>query len=446
MKECDHIRKMRWTDITADVRTQLDGLAPQAKGDDSLYIGRYPFGAIIIDDGRVQPPGGRATSCKSCQEAVGRLDRDAIPVAMVLDGAVEVGLIANDSRWVSLRLISKGEVFGTFEFLDRFTGLDDRRERPWKLYSGARGVEILLTLGNADLQKKIAAKLGGADRENPWRLIEYAAAQHRSTTPAASPWQWVSQIAFIPREWLDSSKKHADAQQLMAREVVWRFAWEQSQPHRRYRIDEFELRAAWANMRSPDEKSEKKGIERVFTKQVDERYIYAVLRQILDVSRGDSPGLRWCRKAGAEAGPFSSYEAYIAEAAPKALTQYFPAVLQPVHLRARGDVAYISLARSACDVPAPVDVKDLRAQLVEPLDLALRTLRERQLSCFASLDFEELAIYCDKPPNVPTEFVRTFEQFPAREFLPDTTTTEGARPKLQLNSSILRACVKVVRK
>ena len=310
----------------ADVLGPLCG-KPGSKGGLSLHVATYPYGTLLIEEGKLRPPCQGKNLCPDCQALLGDCSYCDIPLAIVLSKSVEVHLKGTPNRQetkptepatVPLRMIHEGELFGVFESLDRLAG--DKWERPfWNVSSGARSAWILAPTSDQRLGKRLAKALGRRPKWNgdqcDWRLIQ-------ELMLVSPPIPWETEVLFLGGTVLEMLRKPAGGAGRLF-ETVLQTAWQQSAALRRATAIEASFRQGYLE-----------GPARNLKSAIGEMYLFAMACQIFSISRGDAPAFEPAGSASVEYGPFTKAEERFYPLLGEIFDDpYYPVLLQPVHLK-----------------------------------------------------------------------------------------------------------------
>jgi hypothetical protein len=303
-----------------------------------LYSARYRYGQLIVNRGLFAPPCS-STTCTECRALKENCGFGHIPLAVILNNSVEVFVEhesagqqgraeSNDAtvRTVPLRMLSDGDMFGTFETLDALMGQRDGIP-PWSVAAGARSIWVLSPLGDRRLSETLAEG-AGCDidwnrGDSHWRLVQQVA--HREN--------WEVELLFIGKGFLERvAARSPGSQNLFS--LILETGWEQSRSLRNGTTFEASLRRWYLD-----------GPAQSVASEFGEMYLYATVCHIFSISRGDLPAYRPAGSARRQYGPFMQFERQLHEALKvikkdtgskdterKQAVAHYPVVVQPEHV------------------------------------------------------------------------------------------------------------------
>jgi hypothetical protein len=306
----------------------------------------YPYADKIVLDGTFRPPCGSA-GCRPCKELGDALAHHGvqIPLALITRNCVEVYIkvqvagspnakgLLTASR--PLRLLWAGELFGVFESLDSICGLPGFQP-PWSVTAGARSV-ILLTPGLP--MRSLERWLKEAQRGKGLSTLAISEIVQRAPTdgwqlvklllktvsvdqrPPDSRGDWTTEIVVFPHV---SGSGSLAARSIPSLFSIAKIGWMQSRFLRSQFTEEENLTSAISK----------------YTRTInrDERIsLMGVLRQVLAMARGDLPA--YVPTGAVPALPYDALRERLLTFPKKG----HPLLLQPGHLKAPGDGAFVSL-------------------------------------------------------------------------------------------------------
>lgn len=286
-----------------------------------VYELSYDYGDLIVADGEFRSPCGPDSNCPLCVDVRKAAEYSHIPLAVVVDGTVEVYITEDRNKVkcsIPLRVMGPGEMFGVFEVLEIDAKTGERGPRPrWSVSAGVRSVHLVWKSkerGSVERLLKTIRARPGARREHlrefepTW---DYAyAATHKLVRAMAPTFDtpWVAKIVLVPREWLVAADEEGQATRL----ELYRLGWRQSRGLRR----EFTDLAALLRKADP----------RNFSGDVF--YLYRTVMHLLAVANGESPG--YVPVHDNKAGPFPAFQGFLMNEG--FCTERYPAMVQPGHI------------------------------------------------------------------------------------------------------------------
>jgi hypothetical protein len=452
-----HVKKVGWQKISSEVKGANEELwkslqpvmskLKRQKGSPQLIVAEYPYGSLLVDDGSFRLPcDDLPGDCSAeCNEIRSELNYSYIPLGLVLDNSVEVfimregGYMKMGTRLVPLRVLSKGELFGVFETLDSITGI--RNPKPyWSVSSGARSVVIMAPLNDKAVLKKIdngfSCSVPRLDAgHHDWEFIQCVA--------QAQGLHWRTRVLLFPK-WVTDE----DPLLTVLQKDIFTTGWHQIAPLRSYVIDEAKIAKTFMHHSS----------KRV-SRHTAELYYYFTLRHILAISKGELPAFQPVTPAREQSGPFLQFQDAMNSIN---VLKYYPVILQPGILAARGDAGYYSVNRPSLLSPVPEKFPlKTRKELVEEIERALDGLPAKARDD-ANLDFNEMRFYSDwgrnsssrkniatlRARNVRQRYVEALYERKG-EFLSPTlpgSPNLNGEPKIFHNSGFFDGAIRIVRK
>lgn len=209
------LQVVRWNQIKQDVYRVNQTLAElcdrvAANKDYHLYKIRYPYGALIVDNGTFYLPTKRPGFPISINDQDvtpsirAALKYSQIPLCLVLDKSAEVFTETEiENQVVPLNFFKAGDMFGLFETADMLTNLDATKPT-WNVSSGARSVFMLPGIGknahNLKLSKAFNTKV-----DNPKTLFDHWKNFVPLHNTVQSNSKWHSTILVFTNEWFDQN-------------------------------------------------------------------------------------------------------------------------------------------------------------------------------------------------------------------------------------------------
>jgi hypothetical protein len=211
-----HFTRLPWRDALS----KLNGLSDQEKVKDLLsaadkaaktlgksafvYLATYCFADEIVASGRLTVPASGAN---------GHLPEGltgAVPLCVVLRNQVEVFLpgtksIHDNNGWVtidnptSLRLLGPGDVFGTFEAVDRMLGQSSTGSSVWEVSAGVRTAQLIYPLKSKPVRSQLEKLLGRrfeTDMCGPFYGWQYYVLKALSRGSS-----WRAETIVFPQQW-----------------------------------------------------------------------------------------------------------------------------------------------------------------------------------------------------------------------------------------------------
>ncbi|MBK7670556.1 MAG: hypothetical protein IPJ24_04045 [bacterium] len=365
-----------------------------------VYELSYEYGDLMVRDGVFRSPCEPDSQCPLCEEVRKAAEYSHIPLAVVVDGLVEV-FITEDRNGVKcsipINVMGPGEMFGVFEVLEIDGTTGERGPRPrWSVSAGARSVHLVWKSkerGSIDRLLKVIRTKPGAHKVHlsefgsDW---DYAyAATHklvRAVAPALDK-TWNARIVLVPREWLVSE----DEEGRNARLELYRLGWRQTRGRRR------EFADLAALMRKADPRN--------FSGDVF--YLYRTVMHLLSVASGESPG--YVPVHDDKAGPFRAFQQFLL--AEGICTDRYPAMVRPAHIGPDIPYAFYSVNWPSL-LGAANEERNIKT-FVDNLARAVSPLME--ITDAGALD--GFSYYAKPPVDAPLRSVREIDD---REFVPES--------------------------
>jgi hypothetical protein len=382
-----HVKRIGWQNISSVVREvnvelweALDPVMTQLKKQKRLpdfIVAEYPYGTLLVDEGQFQLPcDDSASTCSPlCEEIAAELDYSYIPLGLILDKSIEAfamregGYSAAKMRLVPLHVLSKGELFGVFETLDRMTSI--RNSKPnWSVSAGARSVILLAPLNNQGILNKIKAHFScnvprEADRRD-WEVIQ-------SVMQKFPEINWRVQVLLFPKWVIEDDALLAPLQK-----IFFGTGWQQLAPLRDYVIDEADIAKTYMHHNH--------------TGHASELYYYFTVRHILAISKGEMPAFCPVTSAQSQAGPFLEFQEIMNSIN---VLKYYPVILQPTQLSEPGAFGYYSVNLPSLLSPVPEKFpQKTRKALVDEIEMVLARLPQKA-HVDANLDLAGTRFYSD---------------------------------------------------
>lgn len=199
-----------------EIKTEIAALNPQLfdiieeinpSDDYRVYKISYPFGAKIVDKGKLCIPGADGTCypLSECDrsEFIEDLNYAAIPLGLILSKSCEI-FIESKQQIISLDLLGAKQLFGLFEVLAKQTSTDNKQP-PWSITAGARSIFMLPKITDMNAHRRII-RTYKVQSQPPQSLTDHwqiftKIAQHTETT---RPWR--CEILFFSGTWLHTQK------------------------------------------------------------------------------------------------------------------------------------------------------------------------------------------------------------------------------------------------
>jgi len=447
------VRRVSWSEVSEDVKIANPGLCAKLipimkrleanKRKPYFFVATYPYGELLVDNGSFRLPSG-SKSLNTNDETLNDLKYSPIPLCLVLDRSVEVfveraagyscpdeELRGSIKRTVPLSMIGRGELFGVFESLDTIFNVEQRRQPPWSVSSGAHTVVVLTQLGNKDLIDKLSRNVGayipdGKGRPD-WELIQCV-----NNSKKFMAKRWEVKVLIFPSWITQSGEDFALLQNIIAQS-----GWMQTVTIRDYLIEE----AAVAEFYMRDGAGSQ-------AKDSNELYHYFTVRHLLALSKGDLPALNVATAESAQAGPFALFQAELLETG---MMRYFPVIFQPVRLSDDNRVGFYSVTMPTLLAPVPNATPWSREKwkFLQAIALAIHALKHSSLekACFDKTN----SMFFRKSVGDTSKKLHHVNDIDESELIPDSSlasTDKSSDKKGPLNKgfAFFDGAVRIVRK
>lgn len=196
----------RFNELNPELTTIIDEIAPP--DDYSLYLAKYPYGAMILDKGNFHLPNHKNQIVSLSDKTIPTIIKDDLDY----NGTMPVGLICRNSiesfsilgnRIIPSTLFKPGRMIGLWRVLD--DGISYQEGSYWNVSSGARTLcmlpKITDKVGYRELKIKYGLKLPIPRflREH-WNIFSHLATQENF------PQEWSSEIIYFSRKWFSHKK------------------------------------------------------------------------------------------------------------------------------------------------------------------------------------------------------------------------------------------------
>jgi hypothetical protein len=333
-------------DRAAPFLNAVDAVARHLRSEAVVYHASYPFGAHIVDE-----EGFRVPSSDTDGNPVIGLSAD-VPVNLLIRNQAEVYLPHTYNlesregyrhgvpidRPQTLRVLSPGELFGTFEVVNRFLKRKGGQSS-WQVSAGCRSVQLICPIKSNLAQRQLRARLQdsfprveGPVHEWPWHLLV--------ALGATIPWQ-VETIVF-PIQW------EAHSLPWDWRQEVFGAAWAQMQDDKVNEIRRGDLSTSL---------TKEKELQPFSREVADGSSAISFLLTMDAVSSGRIPAFvaSHTQTVGSEAGPFDSIVKELivtlgTNCLKRSTSKGFPPepiIMVPKYLSKAGETGFISFKRGA---------------------------------------------------------------------------------------------------
>ncbi len=276
----------------------------------------YSYGDLIVNNSQFQFPPDRPPPDSFCD----RFAPHGIPLAVVVDKAVEIFTEGPGPFTAPLRVLYPGEIFGAFEAADHLFGISAPSVSTYSISSGVRSIWIVAPLGDRRLRNICWSFKSDRSHFD----VASAIAAERGIS-------WKSRIVCLPYALL-----RRDGGELSPLGVyILKTAWVQSTVHRK----QFSLDRRIAELCT------------------DPDYLaYAeVVKHIVSVVRGLAPAHRAWDKPGDVGGPFAAVREEIETRLRKNNARNSkPHILMPVQLKNAHDFGFFSFHKAVPGMPLGV--------------------------------------------------------------------------------------------
>lgn len=196
----ESIQRLSWKDIRADVSAinkNLFDIIEEINPSEhySLYKVRYPFGAKIVDKGKLSLPNQESNFDTISRE----LNYAAVPLALIINKSCEV-FIENKQQIIPLNLLSSAQLFGLFEVLAKQTNTESKQP-PWSITAGARSIFMLPKITDMNAHRRVMREYK-LQSQPPQSLDEHWQIFTKIAQHADIKNPWCCEILFFSDAWL----------------------------------------------------------------------------------------------------------------------------------------------------------------------------------------------------------------------------------------------------
>lgn len=440
-------RLISWTDIGKDVEKVNSDLATAITQSLSSQTQRpmfllltYPYGADIVSNNKFCLPPGVG----QLRDFAKNFAPAGVPLAVVLDKAVEIYTAGRNGLTHAMRVLYPGELFGAFEAADWLFDRTEPSVSTYSVSSGLRSVWIVAPL------RRLKRALGLNQIETSFGMV-------RSLLSSGESQDWTCRILCLPVSVFRTNGP--------LRDYVLRTAWIQSTVHRQ----QFGL----------DERIVQLGPKLEGKSYKTEFYWFAyveVIKHIASIVRGLAAAYRAWDEPPDIGGPFEKVKQEISKRAEKEKIRNFPTphILRPVQLRRAGDYGFYSFSEDVPGLPLGVRLPEYGARQAAEVGKAFAKRHggarpPSEVNLFRELELRgRLTFFCrgrfagtatdsrsgppfsDAKPLTEREFLRP-EQSASTRGLTERdegrtgTTGEEAPREIWRGDKFLLACVRIER-
>jgi hypothetical protein len=326
---CKLVERVHWVSIKDEVASINPELAEAAdlvfkelKNDHPIFRVMYPYGQPIVDKGSFQAPCG-STACDECRDLLHETVFSRIPLSLVLKNAAEVHFNrdSEDFNTIPLKILSRGELFGVFEVLDKIIGTADTRP-PWSVSSGAKSIVIVAPIGDRRLTRSFPFPVEWTKNEPHWKLVQELASIKHS---------WNTEVIVFSSSLIEKIAERKKSTERFFT-LLLRVGWQQSSTLRHASSNEAVLRRVYLE-----------GPARTVAGQLPELQQFATVQHLFEIAEGSFPAFVPCHDEDCSLGPFRGVSKLLKDALKKVTGKdYAPVILYPHHLSSSGDSGYYS--------------------------------------------------------------------------------------------------------
>lgn len=273
----------------------------------------YPYGSDIIHNNKfILPP--TISDCPA-HDFRDKFAPFGVPLAIVLDKALEIYTTGSDKLTHPLRVLYPGELFGAFEATDWLSGALQASVSTYSISSGLRSIWIVAPLGDQRLKQ---ASLRGKTH------FDVAVNLAQSEEPS-----WISKVVCLPYSLLKVEGRPSELGY-----YIIKTAWLQSAVHRhQYALDQQIMDCCEGDSKCL-------------------AYV-EVVKHILNVGRGLTPAHRAWDDPENIGGPFAQVQSKLKSIADTLRIRKFPEpyILRPVQLKNPGDYGFYSFCEGVPSLP-----------------------------------------------------------------------------------------------
>ena len=373
----------------------LDPIAKRLKGQAFAYRGSYLFGAAVLDRGKLVLPEPAVDSDGIVLEG---LTNSLVPLCVPLTSSFEVFHEPEPGAFRSLRVLNAGEVFGVFEASDRRFGLASGRNTDWSVAAGFRSAHLVYPTGNADLKHALwkyfgdeVAELNDLRHERSKPIPMAVASKLMTSLARRENSTWRAELLMLPSQWEGDFEAASQALERLA----FRTTWAQVRPLQESLVRHAKLtplvRYLFARLANP----------------IGEPAATSLLNNLEAIASGATPAYR-PHFLGPAPSPTANNPDGNRELFQNTLagfhrcamgTDTTPIILEPVHLKSSGDVAWCSLSCPA--MPELFADVTSYAQVMMPFG-ELAHERSAELGrALPSVDLTALKMFCRPSGSLP---------------------------------------------
>ena len=206
--------RQKFFEINLELAEIIDDLSPSSS---HCFIQvDYDYGQLIVDKGCVLTADGN-----SLKE---HLSYASIPLGIVLSRTSEVFVEGLQKQSVPLNILGRGELFGTFDVMNLFHGIE--KSACWSLSSGSRTIFTLPKLTNSKKLERLReyclmdSEIFPLQESDQWFIFKSISAQNRLRYP------WKCSVLFFSASWF----KHLhESRWQRFNNYLFQYSWKQVQ-------------------------------------------------------------------------------------------------------------------------------------------------------------------------------------------------------------------------
>jgi hypothetical protein len=379
-----------------------DAVAGKLRSKAIVYLASYAFGEHIVDENGFRLPeadtDGRPITGVSVDSPVNLVIRNQVEV--YVPGVYKLKPTKGYSNGVpidrphTLRLLSPGELFGTFEAVNRALGISEKRihgmpQPSWRVAAGARSAQLICPIKSAHASAKLKLQLKakyphteGPLHEWPWHLM----------LPMGAPLPWRVETLVFPKQW-----EAADLP-WQWRHSVFSSAWTQVQDDK---INEIRRTSLLTNLEREEE------LQPLLREVSNPGTAVAFLLYLDAVANGRSPAFvsSHSQRTGADAGPFADIVASLTSALGTSGLKRdtskdvasAPIVLVPHYLR-QGETGFVSFKRGP-RIPEAGIIEASPSDTFARLSRGITACRKALDTLMPAIDWDSLKLVVPAPTS-----------------------------------------------
>lgn len=209
-----NIKKVEWKEIrdrvfaaNPEIAKEIDAIPVSEHS--NLYLGAYPFGSRLIENGLTYIPVDnqfRATTDPSLPNELAQdLGYANVPMLMCLNKSAEL-FLDFDQRTYPLHFFYPGQILGLWPILDTHHSASVYHEGKWSLAIGARTIFMLPKVMDYGNHSKMQRQLQLEDAYPPRSLFDQGLVFADIAASSKINCDWSSEIIFFSKGWAEALK------------------------------------------------------------------------------------------------------------------------------------------------------------------------------------------------------------------------------------------------